>query len=126
VTGRRRRRLIVGVVVAFMAAATLAACQPSVESPGGLLVTSRGSLIRLDELADVHAVTSSERREYGESTANSSGSQLRASAAMRVNSALSGRVSSSTTVKWFAPAIDRYSVATPALAQRAAIARLCR
>ena len=55
-TGRRRRRLIVGVVVAFMAAATLAACQPSVESPGGLLVTSRGSLIRLDDAGALQPV----------------------------------------------------------------------
>jgi len=56
VTGRRLRRLIVGVVVAFVAAATLAACQPSVEGPGGLLVTSGGSLLRLDDAGTLQPV----------------------------------------------------------------------
>jgi len=56
VSGRRLRRLIVGVVVAFVAAATLAACQPSVEGPGGLLVTSGGSLLRLDDAGTLQPV----------------------------------------------------------------------
>ena len=55
-TGRRLRRPIVGVVVALVAAATLAACQPSVESPGGLLVTSGGSLLRLDDAGALQPV----------------------------------------------------------------------
>ena len=55
-TGRRLRRLIVGVVVAFVVAATLAACRPSVESPGGLLVTSGGSLLRVDDAGTLQPV----------------------------------------------------------------------
>ena len=47
-SGRRLRRPIVGVVVALVAAATLVACRSSVEDPSGLLVTSGGSLFRLD------------------------------------------------------------------------------
>ena len=56
VTGRRLRRPIVGVVVALVAAATLAACRSSVESPGGLLVTSGGSLLRLDDAGALQPV----------------------------------------------------------------------
>jgi hypothetical protein len=42
-----RRSAVVGVVAAFVAAATLTACQPPAESWAGLLVTSDGTLYRL-------------------------------------------------------------------------------
>lgn len=55
-TGRRLRRPIVGVVAALVAAATLVACRSSVEDPGGLLVTSGGSLFRLDDAGALQPV----------------------------------------------------------------------
>jgi hypothetical protein len=56
VTGPRLRRPIVETVVALAATAVLSGCGRSVESPAGLLVTSGGSLFRLDDAGALQPV----------------------------------------------------------------------
>jgi hypothetical protein len=53
VTGRR----LLGAVAVLAAAAALAGCQPAVESPAGLLVTSGGSVVRLDNAGGLQPVS---------------------------------------------------------------------
>jgi hypothetical protein len=53
VTGRR----LIGAVAALVVAAALAGCQSPVESPAALLVTSGGSVLRLDDACALGPVT---------------------------------------------------------------------
>jgi hypothetical protein len=50
-------RWLLGAVAVLAAAAALAGCQPAVESPAGLLVTSGGSVVRLDNAGGLQPVS---------------------------------------------------------------------